>query len=142
MGFYFGAISVGFVGTVLMIIGVSTQKNERVFNEHKRYGKAEVVGLTRSGQSDQYTLLVRIPELNDGKLYSCSVGRIKASTYPKDSIVDVVYVQKTVAGFSIVEVHLLKDPPKSHMIIGKIITRFAIALYLISSILVIIGIIA
>lgn len=124
-----------------MIIGVSVQKNDRDFNERKRYGKAEVVGLTRSGQSDQYTLLVRIPELNDGKLYSCSAGRIKASTYPKNSIVDIVYIKKTVAGFSIVEVHLLKDPPKSHMIIGRIITWFAIALYLISSILIIIGII-
>lgn len=130
------------VGTVLLIIGVSAQKSERGFNEHKCRGKAEVVGLTRSGQSDQYTLLVRIPELNDGKLYSCSVGRIKASTYSKNSTVDVVYAKKTVAGFSIVEVRLLKDPPKSNMMIGRIITRFAIALYLISSILIIIGITA
>ena len=93
-----------FIALLLLETGTILGKDSIVFESNKRIGKAEVVGYEH--QSSHHTMLVRLPELNDGKIYSCVAGKIRTSDYPKGAVVDVYYAPEKVAGINIVEVHL------------------------------------
>lgn len=141
MGLLIGAGVVAFFAIVLLIIGVSLERSGKSFEENKRRGRAEVVGYDRADQSNWYTLLVRIPELNDGKLYNCTAGKINISDYPKGAVIDVFYAPKKVAGMNIVEVHLLDNPPADGSRLGSGIKKFCIAMFVIAALLAVVGVI-
>ena len=125
----------------MFIIGISLEKQGRSFEQNKKSGKAEVVGYERADQSNWYTLLVRIPKLNDGKIYNCSAGKIKISDYPKGSVIDVWYAEKKIVGLKVVEVHLLNNPPADGMKIGSKIKKFSILLFALTAALAVVGLI-
>ena len=139
MGFLIAAIVVAFFAIALLIIGVAMVSTGKSFHANKRYGKAEVVGYERADQSDWYTLLIRIPELNDGKIYNCTAGKIDLSSFPKGTVIDIVYAPKKVAGIHFIEAHLLDNPPADTTRIGTEIKKFAIAMLVIAGILVVVG---
>lgn len=142
MVFLIAAIVVAFFAVVLLIIGVAMVSKGKSFHENKRYGKAEVAGYERGEQSNWYTLLIRIPELNDGKIYNCTAGRINLSSYPKGAVIDIIYAPKRVANINFVEAHLLDNPPADTIRLGTGIKKFAIAMFAIAGILIILGITA
>lgn len=141
MAFLIGAGTVVFFAVILLVVGVALERKAKSFNENVRSGKAEVVGYDRTNQSDWYTLLVRIPELNDGKIYNCTAGKINLSQYPKGAIIDVLYAPKTIVGIKIVEVHLCDNPPADSFRLGRGIKRFSLALLVLTAILIVVGLI-
>lgn len=142
MGFFIAAGAVAFLAIVLLITGIALVRQAESFNKNVRPGKAEIVGYDRTNQSDWYTLMVKIPELNDGNLYSCTARRIDISQYPKGKTIDVLYAPKKTMGISIVEVHLAENPPVDSSKLGLGFKRVAYALLVIGGILVITGIIS
>lgn len=70
------------VAFALLICGGILEKQGEDFRRNCRVAKAEVVGYDRSYERGS-TLLVRIPELNDGKLHSCVVGSGRLEKYQK-----------------------------------------------------------
>lgn len=140
MVFLIAAIVIAFFAMVLLVIGAAMVSKGKSFNENKRYGVAEVVGYECAEQSNWYSLLVRIPELNDGKVYNCTAGKINPSDYPKGKAVDVIYAPKKVAGIIFVEAHLRKNPPADTVRIGQGIKKISIAMLVIAGILIVLGI--
>lgn len=142
MNFLFAAAMVSVFALALLIIGLSMEKNGKSFCANQRRGWAEVVGYRRAEESNWYTLLVRIPELNDGKFYSCSAGKINLSDYPKGTVVDVLYAPKRVVGMNIVEVHLLNNPPKDSIQLGRRIKVASIVMLVAAAALTVAGIVS
>lgn len=140
MGLLIAATVIAFIAITLLIIGIALVSKGNSFHENKQYGKAEVVGYERADQSNWYTLLIRIPKLNDGKIYNCTAGKIDLSSYPKGTVIDIVYAPKKLAGINYVEAHLLDNPPADSTKLGSGIKKFAIAMLVIAGILVLVGI--
>lgn len=138
MGALISAGVIACVAFCLLICGVAIGKETEGFRENCRTAKAEVVGYDRSYERGN-TLLVRIPELNDGKLHSCIVGSGLLETYPKGTVVDVRYAAKKTMGISVLQVQLRDDPP-NHGKTGHIMKRVSIAMLGIAGILVVAGI--
>ena len=141
MGFFIAAGVIAFIAFTLFIIGFSLGRQGSSFEKNKRMGQAEVVGYERGERSNWYTLLVRIPELNDGKIYNCTAGKMNISQYPKGSVIDVLYAPKKVAGINVVEVHLLSNPPADSSKVGRGIKKFSVAMLAIAVMLVVAGIV-
>lgn len=141
MGFLIAAVVVAFFAMVLLIIGAAMVSKGKSFNENKRYGVAEVVGYERAEQSNWYTLLVRIPELNDAKVYNCTAGKINPSDYPKGKTVDIIYAPKKVAGIKFVEAHLRENPPADTTRLGQSMKKISVAMLVIAGILIVLGIV-
>ena len=139
MGLLIAAGVVMFFALVLWIIGIALKRQGKIFVENKRYCRAEVVGYERADQSDWYTLLVRIPDFDDGKIYSCSARKIDTACFPKGSVIDVLYAPRKVVGIKVVEVHLLSNPPADGLKLGRRIEAVSVAMFLVASILSIIG---
>lgn len=142
MNFLFAAAIVSVFALALLIIGLAMEKSGKSFCANQRRGRAEVVGYRRAEESNWYTLLVRIPELNDGKFYSCSAGKINLSDYPKGAVVDVLYAPKRVVGMNIVEVHLLNNPPTNSVRIGHRIKVVSIVMLVAAVALAVAGIVS
>lgn len=140
MGFLIAAASVAFFAFVLLIIGSAMERKGKSFNENTRQGVAEVVGYERAEQSNWYTLLIRIPELNDGKVYNCTAGKINPSDYPKGKTVDIIYAPKKAAGIKFVEAHLRENPPPDTTRLGIGIKKISVAMLVIAGILIVLGI--
>ena len=140
MGLFIGAAVVAFFSAVLLMIGIALEKSGKSFEDNKRRGRAEVVGYERADQSDWYTLLVRIPSLNDGKIYNCTAGKINISHYPKNSVIDVFYTPKQIAGIKLIEVHLLDKPPADSIKIGCGIKKVSYAMFFVAGVITVIGI--
>lgn len=137
-----GWCATAFFAITLLIIGIALEREGTEFNANAQSGKAEVVGYDRAEQSNWYTLLVRIPKLNDGKFYNCTAGKsINTSEYPKGTIVDVLYAPKTIAGIRVIETHLKENPPTDKARLGKKVELLAFALLGVSIILCIVGIV-
>lgn len=142
MGFLIAAIVVAFFAIVLLIIGAAMVSKGKSFNKNKRYGAAEVVGYERAEQSNWYTLLIRIPELDNGKIFNCTAGKINPSDYPKGKVIDIIYAPKKVAGISFVEAHLRENPPADTTRLGQNTKKISVAMLVIAGILIVIGITA
>lgn len=125
---------------MLFITGMVLNKNGRSFNESKRYGYGEVVGYDCGDQSSRYTLLVRIPELHDGKIYNCKSGKINIGNYPKGSVVNIIYAPKSIVGIEVIEVYLSDCPPADSVALGKKFKILSIVMFVISCILMVAGI--
>lgn len=141
MGFLIAGAVIAFIAAVLLIIGAALVRQGKSFRENMRYGIAEVVGYERAEQSDWYTLLIRIPELNDGKVYSCTAGKISPAAYPKGKVVEIIYAPKKVAGIRFVEAHLRENPPADTVRLGNGIKKISVAMLAIAGILVVSGIV-
>lgn len=102
-----------FLFIIFSVVAVALRKSADAFQEGAQFGKAEVVGYEREEHSSWYTLLVKIPTLNDNMIRSCHAGKIRIADYPKGTIVDVIYAKKQVMGLPVVEVHLRENPPAS-----------------------------
>lgn len=138
-----GECATVFFAIVLFFVGIAMEREGADFNANVRSGKAEVVGYDRAEQSNWYTLMVRIPELNDGKVYNCTAGKgINPSEYPKGTMVDVLYAPKTIAGIRVIEAHLKDNPPADKARLGRIIEQLAFALLGVATILCIVGVVA
>lgn len=142
MGFLIAAIVIAVFALALLIIGAALEKSGRSFRENQRKGLAEVVGYERAEQSNWYTLLVRIPALNDGKIYNCTAGKIHLSQYPKGSVIRVLYAPKRIAGMNVVEVHLLDDPPADSSRLGRGIKRVSIIMLVAAGVIAVAGLAA
>lgn len=139
MGILISALIIAFFAVVLLIIGIALESKGKLFAKNKRCGQAEVVGYERADQSDWYELLVRIPDLDDEKIYNCTAGKINISQFPKGSVIDVSYAPKKIVGLNVVEVHLLDNPPADSLKIGCGVKKISIAMFVIACILAIIG---
>ncbi len=138
-----GECATAFFTIVLFIVGITLEREGTDFIANARSGKAEVVGYERTAKSNWYELLVRIPDLNDGKIYNCTAGKgINPSEYPKGTIVDVLYAPKTIVGIRVIEAHLKENPPADKARLGRIIEQLAFALLGVAAILCIVGIVA
>lgn len=102
-----------FLFVIFFVVAAALRKSADSFQEGARSGKAEVVGYERKERSSWYTLLVKIPALNDNMTHNCHAGKIKIADYPKGAVVDVIYAKKQVIGIPVVEVHLKENPPAS-----------------------------
>lgn len=138
-----GECATAFFAIVLFFVGIALEREGADFNANARSGKAEVVGYERTAKSNWYELLVRIPDLNDGKIYNCTAGKgINPSEYPKGAIVDVLYAPKTIVGIRVIEAHLKENPPADKARVGRIIEQLAFALLGVAAILCVVGIVA
>lgn len=139
MGFFIAGSITFFFSLPLLMAGIILHKQNVNFNKNKRYGKAEVVGYDREEQSNFYQLLVKLPELNDGKLYNCHSGKsIDTFKYPKGTVVDVMYSPQKFMGINVMEVHLLEDLPTSKEKLSNYF-KYISYLLLLSIIFIIIG---
>ena len=111
---------------IFFIVGIILRRNAGAFERGSRIGKAEVVGYTREERSSWYTLLVRLPELNDGKVYNCMAGTIRTADYPKGTTVDVIYATRRVLGMDTVEVHLMEKQPANQTAVATAFRTIAI----------------
>ncbi len=139
MSFLFAAVMVSLFALALLIIGLATEKSGKSFCANQRRGQAEVVGYERINQSNRYTLLVSIPELNDGKIYNCTSGKINLADYPKGTVVDVMYAPKKIIGISVVEVHLSNNPPANSLRLGHGIKIVSIVMFVTAVVLAVAG---
>lgn len=138
-----GECATAFFAIVLFIVGITLEREGADFNANVRSGKAEVVGYERTAKSNWYELLVRIPDLNDGKIYNCTAGKgINPSEHPKGTMVDVLYAPRTIVGIRVIEAHLKDNPPADKAHLGRIIEQLAFALLGVAAILCIVGIVA
>lgn len=141
MGFYIGAATLLLFALLFWMVGAFLQRSTKEFECNQRFGQAEVVGYERGEQSSHYSLLVRIPELNDEKLYNCKSQHLDLAKYPKGTMVDVVYAPKRVMGVDVVEVQLADAPPASGAKFAAGLKIFSLVLLSISGILVLAGVI-
>lgn len=102
-----------FLFVVFLVAASALRKSARAFQEGARSGKAEVVGYEREERSSWYTLLVKIPALNDNMTHNCHAGKIRIADYPKGAVIDVIYAEKRVMGIPVIEVRLKENPPVS-----------------------------
>lgn len=141
MGYYIAAAALLFFALLFWLVGVFLQRSTQTFDRNQRFGRAEVVGYDRGEQSSHYSLLVRILDLDDGKLYNCKSQHLDLAKYPKGAVVDVVYAPKRVMGIDVVEVHLADAPPMNGAKFAAGLKIFALVLLIISGILVLAGIV-
>lgn len=127
-------------GIALLIIGLALKMISDNFKRNSREGKAVVVGYEQSDYTTWRTLLVKIPALNQERLYSCKGGKISMSKYPKGTVIDVIYTPKRFAGIDLTEVHLKSNPPTDGMKIGNGIVYVSLAILVLACILTVIGI--
>lgn len=141
IGLLISSVVIAFFALVLLIIGIALKRKGNDFEQNKKCGQAEVVGYTRSKELEDYTLLVRIPKLNDDNLYSCTSGKIDLSHFPKGTIVDVLYAPIKVFGVDVVEVHLIDVPPTDCLTLGLKFKKFSIILFIIACIFAVAGVV-
>lgn len=141
MGCYISAAALAVLAACLLIAAAFSKSRSNSFQKNMRFGKAEVAGYEQAENSKVCILLVRIPEMNDGKLYSCSSGRINTADYQVGKIVDVIYAVKRIAGIEYAEVHLADNPPPEGARIASGFRIIALALFAISIILIAVGVI-
>lgn len=139
MGLLICAGVIACVAFALLICGGLLEKEGEDFRRNCRVAKAEVVGYDRSYERGS-TLLVRIPERNDGKIYSCIVGSSLLETYPKGTMVDILYAAKKTMGIYVLQVQLRDDPPRDHGKTGHAMKKVSIAMLFIVVVLVVVGI--
>lgn len=99
------------------LISAILKRNVTYFEEHKKYGKGEVVGYDASEGSRWYSLIIKIIDLNDNKTYICSSAKIDIHDYPKGSIVNVIYA---VTKRGRVRVHLADKLPANENNMAKV----------------------
>jgi hypothetical protein len=73
------------------LISVLLKRSIAYFNEHKQYGRGEVVGYSANEGSRWYSLIVKILELNDNRTYICNAAKVHIHDYPKGTVVSVAY---------------------------------------------------
>lgn len=136
-----GIALIVFFAVILLLGSVALEREGADFAANVRFGKAEVVGYNQAEQSNGYTLLVRIPELNDDKLYNCIAGKgTNPWEYPEGAIVDVLYVPRTIEGINVIEaIYLKENQPVDKARIGKTMEQVAFALLGVDAILFIAG---
>lgn len=139
MSFFIAAATVAFFALVLLIAGSALHKQNARFQNNKRHTRAEVVGYKCSSQSNYSTLLVRIPELNDGQNHNCESGKINKSDYPIGSLVDIWYAARKMVGIDVVEVYLYSNPPADSTKTARAIVGISIILFAIAGILTVAG---
>lgn len=140
MAYLIGAAAVGIFALVFLLCGVALESKEKKFNANKRRGKAEVVGYERSPQAARHTLFVQIPALNDGNIYTCTMGKVDLSRYPKGTEVEVFYAAKKMLGIPFVEVRLFECPPPNGAKAGRVINIFSVAMIAVAAALAWMGI--
>lgn len=144
MGLLAGAGVVAFIALILNIIGKYSQHQADNFEEKKHIGKAEIVGYDQSSGNPtaSYSLMVKIPELSDGKLYSCEPAMTNLTEFPKGKTIDVLYAPVKIMGVDTVEVHLISEPPVRKSKLGQKVKKLAKILMVTSLILAGIGVIS
>lgn len=109
MPYYVIAFVFLFLAICFAVVAIALRKRANAFANGKRYGKAVVVGYDSGEGSPSYSLLVKLPELNDGKLYNCSASRKRLAKYPVGAVVDVAYAPVRVFGITAYDVRLAED---------------------------------
>ena len=131
MELLFGGAVIAIFATTMLIAGTVLAKEENTFRQNKRVGKAVIVGYDQEDQSNHHSLLVKIPALNDGKLYSCPIRKTGSSDFSVGKEIDIFYANKKEFGVSLVEVRLANaQVPNYHKIsyIFKTISWIAYAI--------------
>lgn len=139
MGFLIGSGVILLIAIVLLIASVALRKQAESFKQNMRVGKAVVAGYDRADESNWYTLVVKIPALNDNSLYNCTGGNIDTSKYPIGTEVDVLYAPKKIMGINMVEVHLVENPPADSAKLSRGFKNIALALFAIAGIILVLG---
>lgn len=140
MGFIITACILCVFSFVFFVISHALMIEKRNFEKSRCIGKAVVVGYDGNDQSNVYNLLVEIYALNDGKLYSCEPSMSNLTDYPVGKEIDVWYAPQKIMGINVVEVHLLDEAVVDKSKLGNGMKKFAIVLFFIAFILIIIGI--
>ena len=123
-----GAI-IAIFATTMLIAGIVLAKEEKAFHQNKRAGKAVIVGYDQDGQSDHHSLLVKIPALNDGKIYSCNVGKTGSSKYFVGEEIDVIYADKKEFGINLIAVRLASATTPSYYKISNVLITISWTAY-------------
>ncbi len=142
MGFLIAGGAIVFFGFTLLVIGIGLGRSAVRFDANKRYAKAEVVGYRRAEQSNWYELYIRIPELNDGKTYFCTSGRISLRDYPVGKIVDILYAPTKTMGIHVVEAHLVEKPPADSATLARGIKGVSKVLLIVGILLALAGLLS
>ena len=109
---------------VLFVVSKLSQNSAIKFEANKSVGTAYVVGYDNAS-SRHSALRVKICELNDGKVYTCSYGIVKKTEYPIGKIVDVEYAVEKIMGLDFVQVRLITEKKNSDGF-GKIMNKVAL----------------
>lgn len=139
MGLLIGAGVIACIASAILIGGSALEKEGEDFRKNCRVAKAEVVGYDRSYERGS-TLLVCIPERNDGKIYSCVVGSGQLEKYPKGMVVDILYAAKSTMGIPVLQIQLLDDPPRDRGQTGRVMKNTAFVMLCIAGVLAVVGI--
>lgn len=124
------------VAVVFLVSAAVVRRDAEWFSSEMRRGRAVVEGYRRKERSSWYTLLVRLPEVGDGKqVYECSAGKIRTADYPKGKIVEVYYAKRKQMGLNTVRIVLEENRPTDGMVVAKVFRLIGIAGILLGGIL-------
>ena len=128
MIYVFAGFGIAILAVILFFTGRSLRVREEQFCERKLRTMAEVLSISSGNPSTAFSLMVRLPVLEDRQIYTCAAGRIKTADYPVGRMVEVEYAPVKLLSLRSVEIRLVENPPLDRRRLGKALDIFATAL--------------